>query len=78
MNKTLGIRHLYYTELIIGLIFFLPLFYLIYAIEYGETSIFNTVITGIVYFTLVYAFYSTLRFLNLEYTVKVNSRHRKH
>ena len=78
MNKTLGIRHLYYTELIIGLIFFLPLFYLIYAIEYGETSIFNTVITGIVYFTLVYAFYSTLRFLNLEYAVKVNSRHRKH
>ena len=75
MNRTLGIRHLYYTELIIGLIFFLPLFYLIYAVEYGETTIFNTVVTGIVYFALVYSFYSTLRFLNLENSITMNSKH---
>ena len=73
MDKTLGIRHLYYTELIIGLIFFLPLFYLIYAIEYSDTSLFNLMITGISYFALVYIFYSTLKFLNIEQTVKHNT-----
>ena len=69
MNRTLGIRHLYYTELIIGLIFFLPLFYLIYAIEYGETSIFNTVITGIVYITFVIVLY--IMTINSNFTTQV-------
>lgn len=74
VEKTLGLNHYHYVELIIGLIIFTPLFYLIYELEFNGSSLFTLLISMIVYFCIMYIFFSSLRFLNIQNVLYVNKQ----